>query len=76
MEAPTQHDMQTRLGISQTYASMILRGVRTPSRPLAIRMFREFGWKHPVIAELTEEDMATFERIEPWIPTSDRQDAA
>lgn len=64
--------MQARLGISQAYASLIVRGERSPSRPLAIRMFREFGWKHPVLADLSDEQITMLESIEPWTPTKDR----
>lgn len=68
MEQPTQKQMQDRLGISQTYASLIHRGVRPAPRPLAIRMYREFGWRHPVIADLSDEQIAMLEEIEPWQP--------
>ncbi len=64
--------MQARLGISQAYASMILRGERVPPRPLAIRMFREFEWKHPSIADFTDAELALFERADPWVPPAER----
>lgn len=60
--------MQDKLGISQAYASMILRGDRTPPRPLAIRIFRELDWKHPSIADFTDDELALFERADPWTP--------
>lgn len=66
MEQPSQSELQARLGISQAYASMILRNARNPSRPLAIRIFREFGWRHPVIAELTDAQIDALEAVEPW----------
>ena len=34
----------------------------------AIRIFRETGWRHPVIAEMSELDMQMWERIAPWQP--------
>ena len=75
MEEPAQQAMQDQLGISQTYASMILRGVRVPSRPLAIKIFRLFGWRHESIAALTDEQIDMLETLDPWVPTADRQDA-
>ena len=69
--------MQAKLGISQAYASMILRGDRIPPRPLAIRMLREFEWRHPSIADFTDDEIALFERADPWVPPAERptQDA-
>lgn len=58
-------------GISQSYASMILSGARQPSRPLAIHIFRKTGWKHPLIADLTEEQMDVLEAVDPWKPAQD-----
>jgi len=71
MNKPSQSDMQAKLGISQAYASMILRGERTPPRSLAIRIFREFDWRHAVIADLTDEQIATLEQVDPWTPRSE-----
>lgn len=58
--------MQERLGISQAYASLIARGKRDPSRPLAIALYREFGWRHDSIASLTDEQIDLLESVEPW----------
>jgi transcriptional regulator with XRE-family HTH domain len=76
MEKPTQTEMQERLGISQGYASMILRDERTPAKGLAIRIFREFGWRHPVIADLTDAQIDTLEQVFPWEPKTRPTDAA
>lgn len=64
------------VGISQSYASMILSGARTPPKNLAIFMFRRTLWKHPSIADLTEADIAVFEKHDPWTPPKERQDEA
>lgn len=58
--------MAPPLNISKGHASEILSGARDrkPSRWLAIRIYRETGWKHPVIASLTDEDIDVLERIE------------
>lgn len=68
MEKPTQTEMQERLGISQGYASLLLRNERAPAKGLAVRIFREFGWRHPVIANLTDEQIDLLESMEPWEP--------
>lgn len=54
--------------ISPSYAHMILSGARDPSRPLAILFFRKLGWRHRIIADLTEEQISALEEIEPWMP--------
>lgn len=53
-------------GISQPYASLILKGERKPARPLAIHIFRRTGWKHESIADLTEEQIEFLEQLEPY----------
>ena len=75
MEKPTVTALSEQAGISKSYACEIL-GERTPSRPLAIHIFRKTGWRHSIIAELSDDDMATLERIEPWTPPTDRQERA
>jgi hypothetical protein len=65
---PTISDLRAATGISQSYASMILNRSRSPSRGLAIRIFRETGWRHEILAGLTDEQIATLEQIEPWQP--------
>lgn len=62
---PSQKDL-VGLGISQSYASLILNGERNPSRPLAIHILRHTGWRHPSIAALSDEQIGTLEQIEPW----------
>ena len=66
---PSIAELRDAAAISQSYASMILSGARKPSRPLAIHILRKTGWKHPLIADLTDEQIATLEQIEPWQPT-------
>jgi len=72
MDKPSQQALREATGISQSYASMIANGVRAPARPLAIHIFRRTGWKHPVIADLTDEQIDVLETIEPWVPASER----
>lgn len=72
MEKPSTGELAKAAGISKSYASEILTGVRDPSRPLAIHLFRSSGWKHRVIADLSVEQIDVLESIEPWTPVSDR----
>ncbi len=67
-DKPTIADLLAAADISQSYASMILNGDRAPSRPLAIRLFRKTGWKHPVIAALGDAEIDVLEGIDPWSP--------
>lgn len=77
MVIPSQSDLIAAAGISQSYASMILSGQRSPSRPLAIHIFRKTGWRHSLIADLSDEQIAVLEQIEPWTPTkADASEAA
>lgn len=51
-----------------SYASEILSGARTPSRPLAIHILRRTGWRHAMLDGLGDEQLALLEQIEPWRP--------
>ena len=65
---PETADLAVAAGISKSYASEIVNKVRTPSRALAIHIFRRTGWKHSVLDGLSDDEMAVFERVEPWQP--------
>jgi len=64
MVRPSPNALRDAVSISQSYASMILNGERTPSRPLAIRIFRATGWKPTNIENLTDEQISMLETIE------------
>lgn len=68
MEAPLYTDLAKAAGISPSYANQITTGARIPPRALAIHIFRKTGWRHDSIADLTEEQMALLEQLEPWQP--------
>lgn len=68
MEKPSFKELVEAAGISRGHASDILNDKRPPSRGLAIHILRKTGWRHPVIAELTDDQIAFLEGIEPWIP--------
>ncbi len=73
MEKPSPKELREATGISQSYASMIANEKREPPRSLAIHIFRRTGWRPSVIADLSDEQIAVLEQIEPWAP---RRDAA
>ena len=77
-ETPTTAGLAEAAGISKSYASEIVNGVRKPSRSLAIHIFRRTAWKHAAIETLTEAQIAVFEQVEPWSPrvTTPEQQAA
>lgn len=66
METLSTSGLAKSAGISKSYASEILNDKRKPSRPLAIHIFRKTGWRHSLIADLTDTQLATLETIEPW----------
>ncbi len=75
MEKPTTSELAKAAGISKGYASDILNGNRPAlGQPIAIHIFRTTGWPHPSIADLTEDQMAMLEQIDPW--SSPRSEAA
>jgi hypothetical protein len=66
--SPTEKLTPTTLAkaveISVPYASQILKGVKTPTQALALRIFRSTGHKLPPIAEATEEEISVLERYQ------------
>lgn len=62
-------ELAEAVGISKSYASEILSDTRNPSRALAIHIMRKTGWRHHVIADLTDEQIDLLEQIEPWKPS-------
>lgn len=76
MVKPSLSALRAATGISQSYASMILGGSRDPSRPLAIHILRSTGWRHAILADLTDEQIDTLEAVEPWSSKSNAKAAA
>jgi hypothetical protein len=74
--APTTADLSDKAKISLSYASEIVNGKRTPSRSLAIHIFRKTGWRHAILADLTDEQMDVLEAVDPWKPSAAPESAA
>jgi len=51
-------------GISVPYASQIIGGIRTPSRKVAIRIYRTVGIKFRPIEKLSDSEIDVLERVE------------
>jgi transcriptional regulator with XRE-family HTH domain len=70
MDAPIKTaDLASVAGISLSYASEIANGKRQPSRALAIHILRKTGWRHPLLADLSDDQLDLLESIEPWSPS-------
>lgn len=67
-------DLSAQAGISLSYASEIVNKRREPSRSLAIHILRKTGWRHPSIADLSDEQIALLEEIEPYRGKPDTPD--
>jgi plasmid maintenance system antidote protein VapI len=58
MEEPLKYsDLASKAGISTGHAHDILSGRRTPSRALAIQIWRATGYKFPPIAKLSDAEI-------------------
>ncbi len=66
MEAPRTTNLAVAAGISKSHASDILNNKRKPSRALAIHIYRKTGWRHSLIAGLTDAQIDLLETVEPW----------
>ncbi|WPZ05634.1 hypothetical protein [Pelagerythrobacter marinus] len=74
---PSPKALTEATGISPSYASMILSGARVPARPLAIHILRKTGWRHPILADLSDEQIDVLEEVEPYRGKSpDQRDEA
>jgi transcriptional regulator with XRE-family HTH domain len=73
---PGTMELAEKAGISKSYASEIVNGKRPPSRSLAIHIFRATEWRHDSIADLTENQMAVLEAVDPWSPRSTQAEQA
>lgn len=64
--APSYNELARAAGISRSYACEIVGNTRNPSRALAIHILRTTGWRHDVLAGLSDEQIDMLEAIEPW----------
>jgi hypothetical protein len=80
MATPTPKELCDAAGISVSYANKLLldgEHRRVPPLSLAIHLYRKTGWKHPeALADLSDEQIALLEQVQPWTPPKERQDEA
>lgn len=50
------------VGISVGYASLLLSDAKTPPLDLAVRIFRETGWRSGPLVDAPEDEIAVLER--------------
>jgi transcriptional regulator with XRE-family HTH domain len=63
MDKPSPKDLVEAVGISPSYASMILSGERTPPPSLAAAIWQKTGWKLGIFESLTDDDAKVAARI-------------
>lgn len=63
---PSYVELAKAAGISRSYACEIVGGSRNPSRALAIHILRTTGWRHALLADLSDEQINVLEAVEPW----------
>lgn len=71
---PTIRQLREGLGLSRGYACDILNNRQQP-RGVIVQIYRAFGWKAPLIAHMTDEQISTIEEAERLAPTG-RKEAA
>lgn len=59
----TPTEFSKAMGISVPYASQILSAQRSPSKKLAVRIYRITGWRHETLANFADEDLNVLERL-------------
>lgn len=59
----TPTEFSAAMGISVPYASQILNSKRDPSPQLAVRIYRQLGWRHPSLAPFTDDELHVLERM-------------
>jgi hypothetical protein len=68
MNKPTIKQVVAATSISRSYACDILNGKQSP-RGLVVEIYRKTGWKAPLIAHMTDEQIAVIEEAELLTPT-------
>lgn len=63
MAKPSLNAKIISLGVSKSYASQIVAGVRAPSLPLALRIFRELGLKFGPLVGATKAEISALEKM-------------
>jgi hypothetical protein len=65
---PTIRQVMEALGTSRGYACDVLNN-KTQPRGLIVQIYRRFGWKAPLIAHMSDEQIDIIEEAERLSPT-------
>jgi len=68
MGRPTIRQVVEAFGISRGYACDVLNN-NTQPRGLIVQIYRRFGWKAPLIAHMSDEQIDVIEAAERLSPT-------
>lgn len=68
VDKPTIKQVVDATGISRTYACDVLNNKQQP-RAVICEIYRKLGWKAPLIAHMTDEQIAVIEEAERLSPT-------
>jgi transcriptional regulator with XRE-family HTH domain len=60
---PSLSELLRGIGISESYASQLVNGRRTPSLQLALRIHREIGVKMGVLKDASDEEIKALSRV-------------
>jgi hypothetical protein len=69
MSKPTIREVAEATGMSRSYACDVLNGKLQP-RAMICDIYRKLGWKAPLIAHMTDDQIAVIEEAEKLSPTS------
>lgn len=64
MGKPTIRELRAAAPLSKGWAAGILSGTVTPSRAMAVHIYRQTGWKPSVLAHLSDEQIDAVEQAE------------
>lgn len=76
MDKPSLRKLMDAVSLSKSYAHVILQdganGVQTPPLNLAALIYRETGWRHSLVAEMSHDALIEIAEKQPWSPPKER----
>lgn len=68
MVKPNIRSLMEAVPISKSYAAVILNGSQPPPLNLAALIYCKTGWRHDLIAEMTDKTIREIAEKQPWSP--------
>lgn len=68
MDKPNLRSLMEAVPLSKSYAAVILNGKQAPPLNLAALIYRETGWRHSLVAEMSDEALTEIAEKQPWSP--------